>query len=137
MDKYDEAFSNFENLLALDPDNVIVLNNYSYYLSLLDKDLEKARKMIEKCVKLEKDNPTYLDTYAWVLFKLEDYTKALEVIEKVVSKNTDPSGEVLEHYGDILFKNNKKDEAKKAWIRAESSGEASENIRIKIETGLK
>jgi tetratricopeptide (TPR) repeat protein len=137
MKNYDAAFSNFENLLALDPDNVIVLNNYSYYLSLLDKDLEKAKAMIEKCVKMEKGNSTYLDTYAWVLFMLEDYGKALEIIEEVISINDDPSGEVFEHYGDILYRNNKKEEAKKAWIKAEAMGEASENIRIKIENGLK
>ncbi len=44
---YDEAFGYFDDLLAIDPNNVIVLNNYSYYLSVLDRDLDKALIMIE------------------------------------------------------------------------------------------
>jgi len=134
---YDEAFGYFDDLLALDPNNVIVLNNYSYYLSVLDRDLDKALGMIEKCLKAEKDNSTYLDTYAWVLFKNKNYEKALEMIEKALALDKKPSGEVLEHHGDILFRNNKLEEAKLAWKKAEKAGEASSDIGEKIKSGLK
>lgn len=135
--KYEQAFGYFEDLLALDPDNVIVLNNYSYYLSLLDRDLDKAQKMIEKCVNAEKDNPTYLDTYAWVLYKNKNYKKALEMIEKAIKLDPEPSGEVYEHHGDILFTNNRVEEAKSAWKKAEKTGDASSEINEKIRSGLK
>ena len=134
---YDEAFGYFDDLLAIDPNNVIVLNNYSYYLSVLDRDLDKALRMIEKCIKVEKDNSTYLDTYAWVLFKNKNFEKALEMIEKALALDEEPSGEVLEHHGDILFRNNKLEEAKLAWKKAEASGEASIEIGEKIKSGLK
>lgn len=129
---YTEAFKNFDLLLVLEPENVVVLNNYSYYLSLLGQDLDKAMNMISRCVAIEENNPTYLDTQAWVLFKTGRYAEALEIIEKVIELDNESSGEVWEHYGDILYKNKNVDEAVKAWEMAKSKGDCSENIDIKI-----
>ena len=137
LGEYEEAFKNFENLLALEPDNELVLNNYSYYLSVLDQDIDKALKMIERCIQKAPDNPTYLDTYAWVLYKSEKYKLALENIEKAISLNNEPSGEVLEHYGDILFRNGQEAVAVEKWKLARDAGGASNDIDIKIENGLK
>jgi len=137
LGKYGEAFKNFENLLALDPGNDLVLNNYSYYLSVLEQDLDKALIMIEKCIKNNPNNPTYLDTYAWVLYKLEKYELALKYIEKAISLNLDPSGEVLEHYGDILHKNEREEQAVEKWKLARDAGGVSDDIDMKIEKGIK
>ena len=93
--------------------------------------------MIEKVIDKEGNNPTYLDTYAWVLFKNGNHEKALEVIEKVILLNNKPSGEVLEHYGDILFMNNKPDLAREKWKMARDAGGASKEIELKIENGIK
>lgn len=133
----EEAFKNFEQMLVLEPDNVLVLNNYSYYLALEDRDLDKALEMSTKCIVKEPDNATYLDTFAWVLFKKKEYSKALETMVKVVRISPDPSGEVLEHYGDILFKNGKLEEAKQVWIRAKERKDVSDKIDGKILNGLK
>jgi len=133
----EEAFSNFNQMLVLEPDNVQVLNNYSYYLALDNRDLDKALEMISRCVKMEPENPTYLDTMAWVLFQRKEYDKALEIMVKTIKFSPDPSGEVLEHYGDILFRNGKTDEARKVWSEARGKKEVSENIDSKILNGLK
>jgi tetratricopeptide (TPR) repeat protein len=131
-----EAFRNYDMILGLEPDNVLVLNNYSYYLALENRDLDKALEMIERCIAKEKDNPTYLDTYAWVLFVRKEYAKALEPIRKVMETDKDPSGEVLEHYGDILFMNGMQDAAREQWIQAREKGETSDQISQKIEKGI-
>lgn len=133
----EEAFKSFEQLLVLDPENAIVLNNYAYYLSLEDRELDKALAMIEKCIGVEKENPTYLDTYAWVLFKRKDYKKALDAIEKVMKLEQDHSGEVIEHFGDILYMNGRTEEAKNAWLEAEKKEGSSAAIAEKIRKGLK
>ena len=65
-----------------DPDNVLVLNNYGYYLSEQEIELEKAKKMSYKTVEKEPNNATYLDTYAWILYKLNDFENAKIYIEK-------------------------------------------------------
>lgn len=131
---YEEAFRNFDLLLVLDSDNALVLNNYAYYLSELGGDLEKALKMINKCMSVEPDNTTYLDTQAWVLYKLGRYSEALEKIKKVIEIDGDSvSGEVMEHYGDILYRNNKIEEAVSSWKKAQVMEGVSESINEKIE----
>src|SRR5690606_39670162 len=59
-----------------------ILNNYAYYLSIEGIELAKAETMISKVIELEPLNPTYLDTYAWILFKRENYLEALYFIEQ-------------------------------------------------------
>ncbi len=136
LENYKEAFLNFDLLLLLDPDNVVVLNNYSYYLSVLNRDLDKAWNMIGKCIDIEPENSTYLDTKAWVLFRLQKYDKALETITKAVENETDiVSGEVWEHYGDILFKSNMKERSMEMWRKAKEAGKASDIIDEKLRTG--
>jgi len=132
----EDAFKNFDQMLALEPDNVQVLNNYSYYLALDVRELDKALEMISRCIKKEPENATYLDTFAWVLFQRKEYDKALEPIVKTIKLSPDPSGEVLEHYGDILFRNGKAEEARQAWIKAKDKKDVSDKIDNKIKNGL-
>lgn len=134
LGNHDEAFRNYDLLLVLDADNAIVLNNYAYYLSVLNRKIDKANEMITKCLALEPDNPTYLDTQAWVLYRMEQYEEALEIIQKVIDlEGQEVSGEVMEHYGDILFKNGLINEALGAWEKAKEIGDTSDEIDKKIE----
>jgi len=128
----DQAFSYFDDILSLDPDDVLILNNYSYYLSLLGRDLDKALTMIEKCMTLEKDNPTYLDTYAWVLFKLGRFDDALRQIERVMELDADPSPEVLDHYGDILWATGNQDKAMQVWEKIILSDPSQTEVEQKV-----
>lgn len=136
LGNFKESFLNFDLLLLLDSDNVVVLNNYSYYLSVLNRDLDKALKMISKCIEIEPDNSTYLDTEAWVLFRLKEYDKALKAIEKAIDNEQDiVSGEVWEHYGDILHRSASLEKSMKMWKKAKEAGGASQKIDEKIRTG--
>lgn len=130
LEMYEKSDKVYEEALSINPNNEHVLNNYSYYLSLRGESLEKAEEMCEKLMSMSPDNDTYLDTYAWVLYKLEKYEEALKYIEKAVINSE--SGVVHEHYGDILFKLGKKDEALEAWKKASEFEDASEDINEKI-----
>jgi len=136
LGKYNDSDLTFDNLLALDPDNDLVLNNYSYYLALRKTKLKKAEEMILKCINIVKDNATYLDTYAWVLFQQGKFNEADKVMEKVMKSGQEISGEMYEHYGDILYMRGKKDEAIIQWKKAEETGEGSEILKEKIEKGI-
>ncbi len=136
LENYKEAFLNFDLLLLLEPDNVIVLNNYSYYLSVLNQDVNKALVMINKCIAIEPENSTYLDTQAWVFYRLERYDDALITVRKAVENETETvSGEVWEHYGDILYKKGNSEESLAMWKKAQEAGGASDLINEKISTG--
>ncbi|MGM0647910.1 MAG: tetratricopeptide repeat protein [Bacteroidota bacterium] len=133
LEKYESSVHYYEQALALDSDNVYVLNNYAYYLSLRQEDLPKALKMIEKVRDRHPDNVTYLDTYGWVLFQMEEYDRALAVFETIMNKDNDPGAEILEHYGDCLFMTGQKEKAIKSWERALEKEPANDVLQHKIE----
>ena len=123
----------YEKALKLDPENLLILNNYSYFLSLRQKKLDIAEKMSKKTILAEPENYTYLDTYAWVLFKSGNLKKALEYIEKAFQFNGSGDPDILEHYGDILDKLGKKSEAVRYWKLSIEKGNDSERMKKKIE----
>jgi tetratricopeptide (TPR) repeat protein len=99
-EKSDEAY---DSSLSVDEDNAFVLNNYSYYLSLRNKELEKALKMSKKANELQPDQASFQDTHAWVLYRLERYEEAREWLEKALNNGGITQGTILEHYGDVLY----------------------------------
>jgi tetratricopeptide (TPR) repeat protein len=125
----------FEKILLDNPSDAGTLNNYAYYLALRGERLDKALRMTRKSNELSQQNPVFMDTWAWVLFKRGDYAEALEIMEQVIALGGGESGDVLEHYGDILFKNGKKPEALEQWKKAMQAGGASAKIEEKISTG--
>ena len=133
--KNEESFAAYELSLKANPDNALVLNNYAYHLSLATLQLEKASQMAQKAVILVPGNSYYLDTYAWVLYKQGNYTEALNYVEQALKFSTDKSSTVMEHYGDILFRLNRKDEAAIAWKEALEKGEGSEFLESKVKEG--
>ncbi len=133
LGEYEDSDDSYEYVLAQDPENDHVLNNYSYFLSLRNEKLDKALKMSETLVKKYPDNSTYLDTHAWVLFQREEYEKALPFLERATK--TSDSGVVHEHLGDVLFKMGREDEAIEAWKKAKELGGAGEFLEKKLENG--
>ncbi|MEC7863794.1 MAG: tetratricopeptide repeat protein, partial [Bacteroidota bacterium] len=125
----------YERALEIDPNNVLVLNNYAYYLSVRKTNLEYAKEMSLKCNELEPDNGTYQDTYAWVLYKLKEYELAKEWLLKALLNGSDKSAVVVEHYGDILYKLGEVDEALAQWKKAKKLGGDSDFLIQKIEEG--
>lgn len=137
LDSVEKAFAMFDQVLKMNPDDIVVLNNYAYYLSLRNERLDLAEKMSSKAVSMESENPTYLDTYAWVLYKRGNYSQARFYMKLALEKTKEPSGVLYEHYGDILFKNDKPEEALEMWKKAFEIREGtSEALPKKIETGI-
>mgnify|MGYP001444192622 FL=1 len=135
LGEHAESDKNYEKALSLDPNNVYVLNNYSYYLSLRKDSLEKAKTMSKRSNDLAPGQPSFLDTYAWILYQLGEFEEANEWIDKALKADGERSGVLLEHKGDILFQLENKEQAMDYWKRAEAAGDASENIKKKIEEG--
>ncbi len=127
------AFENYEKSLERNPQNLFVLNNYSYYLSLERKELDKAEKMSSITVKAEPTNPTYLDTYGWILFEQGAYVMAKIYIEKAVEySKEEPSADIFEHHGDILAVTGETDKAVEQWQKAKALGSDSKTLDKKI-----
>ena len=120
----------------MEPDNASVLNNYAYYLSERNEQLEKAERMSKRSNELSPGQMSYQDTYAWVLFRLGRYADARTWVEKAIVAGAS-DGVSLEHYGDILFELGDRDAAMKNWRMAKEAGGASQLIDRKINEGLR
>lgn len=127
--KSDEAF---DKSIEFDPNNSMVLNNYSYYLSLRDEELEKAAEMSKRSNEIEPKNSSFQDTYGWILYRLQRFDEAKEWLEKAMSNGGAERPVILDHYGDILYRLKQVDEAVEYWQKAKSKGLSSEVIDRKI-----
>ena len=137
LDSVQRAFEMFDRVLEINPNDILVLNNYAYYLSLRNENLSLAEKMSSKAVSMESDNPTYLDTYAWVLYKRKDYSQAKFYIKLAIEKSKEPSGVLYEHYGDILYHSGEKAQAIEMWKKALELGtDQTDELKRKIEEGI-
>jgi len=122
----------YEKALTDNPDNAFALNNYAYYLSLRNEQLDKAAQMSAHANELQPNTASFEDTYAWILFKQKKYTDAKTWIEKAILHDKTNSAVQLEHYGDIMFYLGDTDAAVENWKKARSSGEQSPVLDRKI-----
>lgn len=132
MGKHKEAFLEFDSALVYNRDNILCLNNYAYYLSLRNEDLDKAEEMSYRTIKAEPENKVYLDTYAWILFMQEKYPEAQENMDKVVPRDSSEhffmkdeytSSAILEHAADIAWMNGDTERAVYLWRIAVKRGD--------------
>ncbi len=122
-----DAYRNYENALFINPENDLALNNYAYFLIEEEKALpgtelfEKSKRMSRKSLDIDDQSLTYLDTYAWILFKEGNYEEALDYQKAAMEKMEEdgvPNEEFYSHFGDILFKCGDVDGAVSNWEKA-------------------
>lgn len=133
-----EAFEAYDNSLKWKEDNIVVLNNYAYYLSEQRRDLKRAEQMSFKTVQAEPTNATYLDTYAWILFLQKRYDEARAYIDRALENDNDstngPSAVVIGHAGDIYCMCGDTERAVELWQRALKAGGDKAVLTRKIKT---
>ena len=127
------AFALYDQAIEIDPNNVSILNNYAYFLTLCNRDLDKAERMSAKTVQAEPQNATFLDTYAWVFYKRKEYTMAQLYIEMAIKNERRPSSDIYDHYGDILLAVGNKQEALKQWNKALELDAGNKELLEKVE----
>ena len=113
-----EAYAAYDKSLEFNENNIFVMNNYAYFLSLDKTQLDKAEMMSGRCLRVQSKNPTYLDTYAWILFQKKNYSLSKFYIESAITNGGNENSDVLDHYGDILFKTGNTDKAVQQWKKA-------------------
>ncbi|MCG9880024.1 MAG: hypothetical protein MH472_05445, partial [Bacteroidia bacterium] len=125
--------SAFEAALAIEPNSSLTLNNYAYFLSLRNTELDKALNMSKRSLELDPANPSSLDTYGWILFQLTRYEDAKVYLKKSLDLSPN-NAEVIDHYGDVLYKLGDKEAALENWKKAQLLGFDSEELTQKIQT---
>ena len=132
LEEASKAFSTYEEALALDAHNTMVLNNYAYFLSEKDTLLRKAEAMSAKCIELDPGNPTFLDTYAWILFMRDNLLLAKFYMEQAIHNMQEDNEVLFDHYADILWANDEKEQAREYWQKAIDAGGDEAALKKKI-----
>lgn len=127
-----KCFKAYDKGMKLDTTNVSIYNNYSYFLSLRNERLDKALEWAQKAVRLDPNNPTFLDTYAWVLYQLGRYEEARIPMRQAISLDSDNNKELYVHYGDILYKLGDRFMASYYWKKALENGYDAQEIENRL-----
>jgi tetratricopeptide (TPR) repeat protein len=115
--RFADAESAFRQVLSRDPENAIALNYLGYMLAERGERLEESVGYLTKALQVEPDNPSYLDSLGWAYFKSDK----LDLAESNLKRAADQlktNSVIQEHYGQVLFKLGRYDEAIAAWTRA-------------------
>ena len=133
-----EAWTQCDSVYSLalksSPDNALINNNYAYSLSKRAVRLDEALAMAKIAITAEPKNSSYLDTFGWVYYQLGDYENAKKYIAEALQAGGDKAV-ILDHYGDVLFKLGKKEEAISSWKKAFELDKTIGGLETKIERG--
>lgn len=131
------CYQHYDSALVCYPNNINVLNNYAYTLACNGGDLDKAERMSLTTIQSKDASATYLDTYAWILFKKEQYTLARIYIERaiymVIEQQETGLDTLYHHYGDILALSGDMEKAIAAWQKAYDMGCNDNILKQKLE----
>lgn len=155
LKKIDKAAEQLEALLKKDPDNPTFLNDLGFIWADHDMKIDEAEKLIRRAIeedrkqrkKMEdlapeddKDNPAYLDSLGWVLYKKKDYKEAKKHLQEAVKSKEGQHIEILDHLADVHMALGEKDEAVKVWeqaLKLEDLSKREKERRVKVEEKLK
>lgn len=111
------AIETAELLLDVNPEDPEVLNFIGYTLADYDQDLERAETMLQKAIEKEPNNPAYLDSMGWLLFRTGRFERAIELLQESLNyMNTDAL--IYDHLAQALHAAGRITEAVEALKRA-------------------
>ena len=139
MNEYENADKNFLYSLKLNPDEAYVLNYLAYSWLERDHKINEAIEMLEIAYEAESDDPYIIDSIGWAYYLVKDYIKAEKYLKRAVELMPDDPI-VNDHYGDILWKLNRKIQARYFWTNVLGMSDVEEEmvkkINIKLVEGL-
>lgn len=118
-------------ILAKEPNNATALNNLGYFLTERNERLPEALEMIQRAVRADPTNSSFLDSLGWIYFRLGKLEEAERYLSDAARRNP-TSVAIQEHLGDLWERRGRRTEARAAWQKALSlSVEAAEIERLK------
>ena len=126
--------------LEINPDDAYVLNYLAYSWLEREYKIDTAIQMLEKAYAIRSNDPYIIDSIGWAYYLVDDYSKAETFLKRAVElMPNDPI--VNDHYGDILWKLNRKIQARYFWTSVlslkKTEAEMKKDINIKLIEGLK
>ena len=140
MGNYEKSDKDLIQSLKISPDNAYILNHLAYSWLERDYQIDQAFKMLEKAYLSNKNDPFIIDSIGWAYHLIENYVEAEKYLKRAVElMPEDPI--VNDHYGDTLWKLNRKIQARYFWSMVlemdDAEKELLDNIKTKLVYGLK
>jgi tetratricopeptide (TPR) repeat protein len=136
--RWPEAEADLLRALELDPEQPLVLNYLGYSWVDQGLNLDRAKEMLNRAVKLRPDDGFIVDSFGWAYYRLGEHEKAVTYLERAVE--LEPGDPVInDHLGDAYWRVGRQREAKFQWQRAltfEPEPDAVPVIRGKLAKGL-
>jgi len=125
--------------LEVNPDDAYVLNYLAYSWLERKYKIDLSLQMLEKAYAKKSNDPYIIDSIGWAYYLINDFTKAENYLKRAVElMPEDPI--VNDHYGDILWKLDRKIQARYFWRNVlnleETEDEMKINIKDKLQEGL-
>ena len=112
---YENADKDLLHSLKINPDNAYVLNYLAYSWLERNYKINEAIQMLEKAYEMESNDPYIIDSIGWAYYLIDDFIKAEEFLKRAVALMPDDPI-VNDHYGDILWKLDRKIQARYFWL---------------------
>ena len=140
IENYKEADKDLLHALRIDPEDAYILNYLAYSWLERNYKIDEAIKMLEKAYSSKSNDPYIIDSIGWAYYLIDDYLKAEKFLKRAVELMPDDPI-VNDHYGDILWKLNRKIQARYFWANVlkmnDTKKEMIEKINIKMVNGIK
>jgi tetratricopeptide (TPR) repeat protein len=116
-ERHAEAEEVFKQVLARDPENADALNYLGYMLAERGERLDESVTLLKKALQLEPENGSFLDSLGWAYYKANNLPLAEEHLRRAAGQLR-ANSVIQDHYGDVLFKLERFDDAIAAWTQA-------------------
>jgi tetratricopeptide (TPR) repeat protein len=133
--KFPDAEAAFKELLSRDADNAPALNYLGYMLAERGERLEESVDLLKKALQIDPGNGSYLDSLGWAYFKADKLDLAEDNLRQAADQLRTNSV-IQDHYGEVLFRLGRYDEAIVAWTRA-LSGDGDSINRADIDKKIR
>jgi tetratricopeptide (TPR) repeat protein len=115
--RYAESEAAFRKVLEHDPENAPALNYLGYMLAERGERLDESVDFVQRALRIEPENGSFLDSLGWAYYKSGRMDLALDNLRRAADR-LEANSVIQDHYGDVLFKVGRYDDAIAAWTRA-------------------
>ncbi len=133
LDRIDVMETDLSAILQKNPDDVNALNALGYTLADRNERLDDAQRYLDRAIELKPDDPAILDSYGWLQYRLGRYEQAEDYLRRAYQAVNDP--EIAAHLGEVLWKMQKRQEAKRIWrdaLRKDPQSEDMKKVKIRF-----
>ena len=134
---FNSAESTLRKILAGSPNDATALNNLGYFLVDRNERVQEGFGMVQRAVKTEPANSSFLDSLGWAYFRLGKFTEAERYLSEAARRNPF-SATIQDHLGDVYQKLGKTDSARIAWNQAlKFATDKDEQTKLKAKLNAK